>query len=202
MSAAEIPMKTYFPRSVLENLQKYGLTAEGGPAVVGIKISGKCLDDFTTCCNIVRQVLELRLMGTNVVIVHGGGKQITAECKKEGIEKRELHGLRVTSQREMDIMKRCVPELTNMLIKAFETVAKDLQLKSIPVIGLNGYDGGIVKGELHSAEFEGSRTGKVVSVNGAALTALMNSHVVVLNSLGDNWNFNADDVFAAVCGAT
>ena len=88
---------------------------------------------------------------------------VTAECKKEGIEKRELHGLRVTSQREMDIMKRCVPELTNMLIKAFETVAKDLQLKSIPVIGLNGYDGGIVKGELHSAEFEGSRTGKVVS---------------------------------------
>lgn len=191
--------KTYFNLDFLKNVQKYQ------DAVVGIKLSGKCLDDFEIRRNIVRQVLELRALGTKVVLVHGGGKQITEECAKAGIQKDERQGLRYTTQPELDIMKRCVPSLTKQLVEDFDVVSKKLGL-GISTIGLNGYDGKLVSAELHSDTFEGSRTGKVVGVDTKSVRSLMDNNIVVMNSIcagtDGEWNVNADDVFEAVAKAT
>jgi acetylglutamate kinase len=192
--------KSYFSRSFLHNVQKYK------DAVIGIKLSGKCLEDMATRRDIVRQVLELRTLGSNVVLIHGGGKQITAEAEKAGIVKDERAGLRYTTQPELAIMERCIPELTGTLVGDFNHVSKEMGLDA-KAIGLNGFDGKMVKADLHSPLFEGSRTGKVTDVNGKALRSLMKSHIVVMNSIcagedGGHWNVNADDVIEGVARVT
>ncbi len=194
--------KSYFSRSFLHNVQNYR------GAVIGLKLSGKCLDDMDTRLDIARQALELRTLGSKVVLVHGGGKQITEEAKKAGIVKDERAGLRYTTLPELAIMERCVPELTAQLVNDFETVAVEMGLNA-RAFGVNGYDGKIVKAELHSPLFEGSRTGRVTSVNGAVLRSMMDSHIVVMNSIcaaedgdRDRWNVNADDVIEAAARVT
>ena len=190
-------IKNYFRRNFLLNCDKYK------DEVVGIKISGKCLDDMEIRRNIVKQILELRTLGTRVVLIHGGGNQITREAEAAGIKKDEREGLRYTTKPELEIMERCIPDLTKQLVKDFVEVAQEMGLKKATAIGMNGYDGNMITAELHSPLFEGSRTGKVVRVNKKAIGALMDDHIVVMNSIcagedGGRWNVNADDVIAAL----
>jgi len=192
--------RTFFELDFLHNIQKYS------GAVVGLKLSGKCLDDFTIRRNIVRQVIELKTLGTQIAVVHGGGKQITQEANAAGITKREIKGLRYTSQQELEIADRCVRDLTRDLVTDFHEVAAEMGLK-ISAMGFSGYDGKLVRSALHSEPFEGSRTGKVVSVDEQTLRLNMERHIVVLNSIcagedGGKWNVNADDVIAAVAKAS
>jgi acetylglutamate kinase len=195
-------IKSFFDRDFPLNVQKYS------DAVVGIKLSGKCLDDLAVRVNIVRQIVELKTLGSKVVVVHGGGRQITEEAKKAGIEKREIQGLRYTTDAELEIADRCVSALTRSLVQDFHSVAATMGLK-ISATGMSGYDGKIVTAELHSAPFEGSRTGRIVGIDKEMLLSNMDRHVLVMNSIcagddGGRWNVNADDVIeeaAKVAGA-
>ncbi len=194
------PKKAFFELDFLQNVEKYK------DAIVGIKLSGKCLDDFAARRDIVRQIIELRALGTQVAVVHGGGRQITEECKRRGIEKVEIQGLRYTSNEELEIATDCVGGLTDTLVQDFHQLAAEMGLKTT-AMGMNGYDGKLIRAELHSAPFEGSRTGKIVSVDGETLRDVMKRHVLVMNSIcagndGRNWNVNADDVIAEVAKAS
>ncbi len=191
---------SFFDLEFLQNREKYARQ------IVGIKLSGKCLDDFAVRRDIVRQIIELKTLGTQVVVVHGGGRQITEECKKRGIEKREIEGLRYTSDEELEIATDCVGGLTDTLVRDFHELAAEMGLKTT-AMGMNGYDGKLIKAELHSEPFAGSRTGKIIGVDGETLKDVMKRHVLVMNSIcagndGRNWNVNADDVIADVSRAS
>lgn len=192
--------KSFFDLDFLHNVQKYR------DSVVGIKLSGKCLDDLDVRTNIVRQIVELKTLGTKIVVVHGGGRQITEEAEKIGIKKREIQGLRYTTDVELDIADRCVSALTRDLVKDFRVVAAEMGLKN-SAMGLSGYDGELITAGLHSEAFEGSRTGRVLKVNTKALLTNMEDHVVIMNSIcagedGGRWNVNADDVIAEAAKAS
>lgn len=195
-----VSKKAFFQLDLLQNVEKYK------DSVVGIKLSGKCLDDFAARRDIVRQIIELRTLGTQVAVVHGGGRQITEECKKRGIEKREIEGLRYTTDAELEIATDCVGNLTDTLVRDFHELAAEMGLKTT-AMGMNGYDGKLITANLHSQPFEGSRTGKIADVDGGTLRAVMERHVLVMNSIcagndGRNWNVNADDVIAEVAKAS
>jgi len=191
---------TFFKLEFLHNIQKYS------GSVVGIKLSGKCLDDLEMRRNIVRQVIELKTLGTRIAVVHGGGKQITEEAKAAGIEKREIAGLRYTTDPELEIADRCVRGLTRDLVRDFHEVSAKMGLK-ISAMGMSGYDAKLITADLYDERFTGSRTGKVVKVDEETLRFNMDKHILVLNSIcagddGGNWNVNADDVIEAVAKAS
>ena len=192
--------KAFFDLEFLRNREKYA------DAVVGIKLSGKCLDDFAVRRDIVRQIIELKTLGTQVAVVHGGGRQITEESARRGIVKKDIDGLRYTTDEELEIAADCVGGLTDTLVRDFHELAAEMGLKTT-AMGMNGYDGKLIKAELHSEPFTGSRTGKIIEIDGGTLKDVMKRHVLVMNSIcagndGRNWNVNADDVIAEVAKAS
>lgn len=196
MSDEITDIKSFFELDFLHNIQKYK------DAVVGIKLSGKCLDDFAERRNIVRQIIELKTLGTKIAVVHGGGRQITEESQKLGIVKKEIKGLRYTTDVELEIADRCVRDLTRTLVQDFYEVSTAMGL-NISAMGMSGYDGKMIVADLHSQEFEGSRTGKILRVDQKKLLSYMDSHILVVNPIcaGEderNWNVNADDVIESV----
>src|SRR5713101_7414623 len=83
-----------------------------------VKLGGSALDNAKH--NVLEDLVLLRYVGMNPVLVHGGGPEISAWQEKMGIESRFVDGLRVTDEASMDVVKMVLtgkvnPELVTAL---------------------------------------------------------------------------------------
>jgi acetylglutamate kinase len=136
-----------------------------------------------------------------LVVVHGGGAEVTAWCARAGIEARFAGGLRVTDRPTLEIAAAVLAGLANKRLVAA------LRARGLDAVGLSALDGGIVRVRRHrDAEVLGE-VGEVASVDASLLAQLLAAgRTPVLASLGDDGhgallNLNADDVAAAVAAA-
>jgi acetylglutamate kinase len=163
-----------------------------------VKLGGTLLDQEDSRRAIARQLADLA--GTHqIVVVHGGGKQMTRFLAQMAIESRFVDGLRVTT-----------PETIDAVLKVFAgSVNKQLVSSLIeagaPAVGLSGIDGCLVEAELLRPEL--GQVGRPVRANAALLDCLIRGGFlpVVACVAGDRqgriYNVNADQMAVACASA-
>jgi acetylglutamate kinase len=168
-------------------------------ATIVIKIGGAALDDPELASVVAEDMALLALVGLRLVIVHGGGPQVSAAMTASGLDTRFVGGLRVTDPEAMEIVSRVLVGSLNV-----QLVAR-LQRAGLDAVGLSGVDGGLIEAVPETGP-EGEdlgRVGRVVSVRPSILRTLLdagNTPVVasVAQGEGGRLNVNADWVAGSV----
>lgn len=168
-------------------------------STVVVKYGGSAMDDRTFARSFARDVTLLSQVGIKVVVVHGGGPQITAAMKREGIAPTWVEGLRVTNRRTMEVVRRVLGGEVN------GEVTRLLATAGAQAVGLNGVDNAMLR--CRQLDDRLGRVGDLVEVNTAILKHLLEAGMTPvvaplgLGLDGDVYNLNADTVAGALASA-
>lgn len=172
--------------------------AIAGKTVV-IKYGGSAMVDADLRADVMSDIVLLKLMGMNPVIVHGGGNAISAAMERFGLPVEFKDGLRVTSEEAMDIVKMVLVGQVNQELVA--AVNKHGNL----AVGVSGCDAGTVIAT--QADPRLGRVGRVTSVSSDYIDALIKDDyipVIASVAMGDDggyFNVNADHVAGEIAAA-
>ncbi|HTY95378.1 MAG TPA: acetylglutamate kinase [Steroidobacteraceae bacterium] len=174
-----------------------------------IKAGGGVFGSAALTHSLIEQISILHYMGVRVVMVHGGGPQVTEVSEAMGVRSQMLQGRRVTDEKSIEVTAMVLSGLINTRILA---ICRDLNVQAI---GISGVDAGLVQAHRRPpARLEGS--GEVVDYGlvgdidridtGAIRNLLENGYLPVISPLssdehGTLLNINADTVAAAIGAA-
>src|ERR1700730_14148647 len=173
-----------------------------------VKAGGGVFADPASTRVLVEQIAILHYFGVRVVLVHGGGPQLTELSAALGVPTRMVDGRRVTDQKSIDVTAMVLNGLINTRVLG---ICRDLD---IAAIGVSGVDAGLVRahkrpsvrcadGELVDFGF----VGDIDAIDTTVLKALLdNALMPVVSPLsadasGTLLNVNADTVAAAIGAA-
>jgi acetylglutamate kinase len=168
-----------------------------GQTVV-VKIGGEALDDDVLARIVSEDMALLALVGVRLVVVHGGGPQVSAAMSKAGIEPRFVDGLRITDADAIEIVGQILIGSINPKLVA------RLASAGLSPVGLSGADASLLA--AHPVEGLG-RVGEIVSVASDVLDSLLaDGYTPVIASVapgpsGELLNVNADVAAGAIAGA-
>lgn len=168
-----------------------------------IKYGGNAMTSEELKNAVMSDIVLLSLVGINVVLVHGGGPEISGMLKKVGKESRFIKGLRYTDEETMDIVQMVLSGKVN---KDLVTL---IQQKGGKAVGLCGLDGSMLKARrLTDADgTDYGYVGEVVAVNPDAIeNAFENDYIPVVATIaegdeGKAYNINADTAAARIAVA-
>ena len=164
-----------------------------GQTVV-VKVGGNAIDRRKE--ETLLDLVLLRYVGMQPVLVHGGGPEITAMSQRLGLKARFRNGLRVTDAATMDVVKMVLTGKVNP-----DLVASINRLGG-QAVGMSGEDGPSIIAEKLDPEL--GLVGRVVQINPEPITAMIErSYIPVIASVGlgydgNAYNINADTVAAEV----
>jgi acetylglutamate kinase len=163
-----------------------------------IKIGGHEIADLDFLAELAAVI---RLMTASVVIIHGGGKEISAMQQRLGIEPQYINGVRVTDSDSLAVVTMVLCGTVN------KRLVRALIANGIDAQGLSGVDRGIVRAaKMHHDSIDMGYTGEVISVRGAAIQDMLAQNIVPVIApicVGEDshYNVNADHVAGAVAAA-
>lgn len=168
-------------------------------ATVVIKLGGHAMGSNDAMRSFARDVVLMRQVGLNPVVVHGGGPMINAMLDKLEIHSEFVNGKRVTDQATMDVVEMVLSgQVNNRLVQAIcEEGGK--------AVGLSGKDASMIICEQANPEL--GFVGKPVSVDPEILRDLHAAHAIpVIAPLGmgrdgETFNLNGDTAAGAIAGA-
>ena len=174
-----------------------------------IKAGGAVFGDTALTRALIEQIAILHYLGIRVVMVHGGGPQLTELSEALGMSTRMVQGRRITDEKAIDATSMVLNGLINTRILA---ICRDL---NIDAVGLSGVDGGLVRShrrapvqlEGESAPVDFGFVGDIDSIDVSVIRKqLDNGLMPVISPLsadqhGTLLNINADTVAAAIGAA-
>ncbi len=167
--------------------------------VVVVKYGGNAMINEELKNSVMRDIVLLSLIGVKVVLVHGGGPEISEMLKKTGKESRFIDGLRYTDAETAEIVRMV---LAGKINKALVDRIEHFGGKSV---GLCGMDGHMLKCEKQDEKL--GYVGKIVEIDAKVITdALSLGYIPVVSTVGYDdegnvYNVNADTAAAVVAGA-
>ena len=170
-----------------------------------IKIGGELLRDISSARKLLKQIATIHQFGIKVILVHGGGPQLTEMIEKSGQASKFNNGRRVTDQSTISLAVMVLNGEVNTKLLA---ISVEL---GIPAIGISGIDGGMIvtkKREKNKDEtgalIDYGYVGDISSVNMDILnTQLDAGYIPIISSLTANTdgvilNVNADTIAATI----
>ena len=166
--------------------------------IIVVKYGGNAMinDDLKEA--VMGDIVLLSLIGIKVVLVHGGGPEITEMLQKTGKKSEFINGLRVTDKETMDVVQMVLAGKVN------KNLVNLLQSKGGKAIGLCGIDGHMLKAEKVEEKlgFAGNITDVDVS---SILDVLEKGYIPVISTVGydlegNTYNINADTAAARIAG--
>lgn len=164
-----------------------------------VKYGGSAMTDENLKKAVMGDLVLLSLIGVKVVLVHGGGPEISEALKKMGVSSRFVNGLRVTDAESMNVVQMVLAGKINKDLVALIGSA------GAKAIGLSGVDGNMILAEPLSEEM--GFVGDVESIDTAPVTdALDAGYIPVIAPIGVDkegrvYNINADTAAARIAGA-
>jgi len=168
-----------------------------------IKYGGSAMIDPKLKENVIQDIVLMKYVGINPVVVHGGGKHITDLMKRLGKEAVFLDGLRVTDKETMNITEMVLTGAVNKEIVSL------LNLHGAKAVGISGKDGMLIeakkKGINENKDY--GFVGEITNVNPKILEVLdREGFVPVVSPIcfseeGHTYNINADNVAGEIAGA-
>lgn len=168
--------------------------------VVVVKLGGEPVDDPGLATLFAQDVALLALVGIGVVVVHGGGPQISRALQRRGVAAEFRDGLRVTGDADMEVVQATLVGDVNA------GLVRRLNEAGLAAVGVSGIDAGTIQARRAPGADLG-RVGVVSEVRTALLTSLLEDRFTpVLAPLGvdahaTTLNVNADAAAAAVASA-
>ena len=156
-----------------------------------VKIGGKAAEDRGSLGSLCDELKDI-CRENRLVLVHGGGAEVTAVSRVFGIEAAFRDGVRQTSPEEMDIVDMVLAGKVN------SQLVRLLRARGLDAVGLSGTAGGTFTGESIGGRGAATRTGEVTNVDVRLLHLLLDAgYLPVLNSTsmdaeGNGLNINAD----------
>ena len=150
---------------------------------------------------VISDIILLHLVGIRVVVVHGGGPEISGMLKKIGKESKFVDGLRYTDEETMDIVQQVLCGKVN------KDLVATLNRTGGKAVGLCGMDGALFEAKMLDDGKYG-QVGEIVNVNPAAVeTALAHGYIPVVSTVAQGvdaecaYNINADTAAAKLATA-
>lgn len=163
------------------------------------KYGGNAMTDPQLKKSVMQDILLLQLVGVKVILVHGGGPEISAMLKKLSIESHFENGLRVTDDDTMEVVQMVLAGKVN------KSLAADLSALGGKAVGLCGIDGGLIK--VHQKNEKLGHVGEIDEINTKILDDLLDGGFIpVISSIGidddgNPYNINADTAAAKIAAA-
>lgn len=168
--------------------------------IIVIKYGGNAMVNEELKAAVMGDMVLLSLIGIKVVLVHGGGPEITEMLGKIGKESKFYNGLRVTDEESAKIVQMVLAGKIN------KNLVNLLQNIGGKAIGLSGMDGGLI--EAKPIDFENlGYVGEITNVNTQPiLDVLEKGYIPVVSTVGCDkegnvYNINADTAAAAIAGS-
>jgi len=191
---------------VIDKQQQADLLLEAMPyiekyqnKVLVIKYGGNAMlgDDFKM--SVMRDLTWLRFVGIKVVLVHGGGPEISQTLKRMGIESKFIGGLRYTDEETAEVVRMVLAGKVN---KSLVHMLGAMGAKSI---GLCGIDGNMLRCKKQNEQL--GYVGEIINVNTEIIDDCLNAgYLPVISTVGYDeegniYNVNADTAAAEIAGA-
>ena len=167
--------------------------------IVVIKYGGNAMVNEQLKQQVMEDIALLWLIGVKVVLVHGGGPEISETMKRLGKQAQFVNGLRVTDKETVDIVQMVLAGKVN------KSLVNLLQMKGGHAVGLSGIDGGIIEATMKDETL--GYVGKITRIRTQPITDLLEKNYVPVIStiasdrLGNTYNINGDTAAAYIAGA-
>ena len=167
--------------------------------VVVIKYGGNAMTDDKLKLEVMEDIALLRLVGVKVVLVHGGGPEISGMMTKLGKKTEFIDGLRVTDRETVDIVQMVLAGKVNKSLVAM------LEQLGTAAAGISGMDGKLIEAEMKDERL--GYVGNIKKINiGIVNDLLENNYIPVISTLGFDksgniYNINGDTAAAFIAGA-
>ena len=197
---------------MISNLDKAKILVKALPFIkkyhnktIVIKYGGSAMVNPVAREQFIQDIVLMKYVGINPVIVHGGGSEINEMLQKIGKESRFIDGNRVTDEETVEIVEMVLSGKVNKGIVA------DINKYGGKAAGLSGKDGNMVFVEKKFAEVDGEKidigfVGEIKEINTEVIKLLEPNDVIpVISSIGvdkngQTYNINADYVAGAIAG--
>ncbi|MBQ1236816.1 MAG: acetylglutamate kinase, partial [Oscillospiraceae bacterium] len=167
--------------------------------IVVIKYGGNAMIDPKLKEQVMEDIALLWLIGVKVVLVHGGGPEISETMKKLGKEAVFIDGLRVTDKETVDIVQMVLAGKVN------KSLVNLIQMKGGHAVGLSGIDGGIIEAKVKDEKL--GFVGEITKIRTQPITDLLEKNYIPVIStvasdrMGNTYNINGDTAAAYLAGA-
>ncbi len=167
--------------------------------VVVIKYGGNAMINETLKQQVMEDIALLWLIGVKVVLVHGGGPEISDTMKRLGKEAKFVDGLRVTDKETVDIVQMVLAGKIN------KTLVNLIQMKGGHAVGLSGIDGGIIEAAMKDEAL--GYVGTITKIRPQPINDLLEkNYIPVISTVasdrqGNTYNINGDTAAARIAGA-
>ena len=177
----------------LPNIKKYS-----GKIVV-IKYGGNAMINEELKEQVMEDIVLLSLIGIKVVLVHGGGPEISELMAKLGKKAEFVNGLRVTDKETVDIVQMVLAGKVN------KSLVKLLEVKGGKAMGISGLDGRLIAAKIKDEKL--GYVGSITKINIKPVQDLLdNGYIPVVSTIagdekGNTYNINGDTAAARIAGA-
>ena len=167
--------------------------------IVVIKYGGNAMINQQLKEQVMEDIALLWLIGVKVVLVHGGGPEISETMQKLGKQAVFVDGLRVTDKETVDIVQMVLAGKVN---KSLVTL---LQMKGGHAVGLSGMDGGIIEAKVKDERL--GYVGEITKIRTKPITDLLEkNYIPVISTVasdheGNTYNTNGDTAADHIAGA-
>lgn len=175
-------------------------------STVVVKYGGNAMTEEALKKSFARNIVLMKQVGLNPVVVHGGGPQIGAMLEQVGKQSHFINGMRYTDSETMDIVEMVLGGHVN------KSIVSMLNLAGGNSIGLTGKDGGLITAKpLKSPDQDDSddlgQVGQVDSIDASIIETLQQNNIIPviapvgIGADGLTYNINADLVASSVAAA-
>ena len=169
--------------------------------IVVVKIGGSMMEDDRIMQSVLDDIILMKYVGIKVVLVHGGGKQITELMKEKNIKVEFVDGLRVTSKEAIEVVKMVLIGNINTKIVSF------LNKHGSAALGISGNDANFIICRKKYYKGNGKNidlgfVGQIVKVDTAFITNILNNdYIPVVATLGTDMKGNIYNINADSCAS-
>jgi len=166
-----------------------------------VKYGGNAMIDEALKAAVMQDIVLMRYVGINPILVHGGGPEISEAMHRMGKEPQFVGGLRVTDAETMEIVEMVLAGKTN------KNIVAHLNQQGGQAVGLSGKDGNLIVAERETTKGDIGFVGRVKAINPALIhTLTRDGYIPVISSVaigqnGESYNVNADTVAGELAAA-
>ena len=167
--------------------------------IVVVKYGGNAMINETLKMQVMEDIVLLWLVGVKVVLVHGGGPEISELMAKLGKEPVFVDGLRVTDKETVDIVQMVLAGKVN------KTLVNLLESRGGKAMGISGIDGRLIEAEMKNEKL--GYVGNITKIHIKPVTDLLEKgYIPVISTVGcdrdgNTYNINGDTAAARIAGA-